>query len=181
MTKHLNEIEIFDCVKSKNRTLSKDRQSHLNTCDYCQQTVKEQSELNSILFKMKHLKAPNGIYNFVKGKINPKPSPKRDWFFYIMLGTLAIVATLLFFNFGSNDDKFKPNRQEQVKEFIENKISLENINIEEDTEQLYQKFNGVFKAFGRSTYGSTILFVLCVILFYIFIDQQFLRKKFITK
>ena len=177
MTMHLNEIEIFDYLKDGRAKFPENSLSHVKECEYCLKVLKEQSEVNSIIFKMKHLKAPAGIYDFVSRKINNKPAHKRDWFFYIMLGTLAIVAMLLFFNFGTADNNVKPNRQEQVKEFIENKISLENLNIEQNTEQLYQKVNGIFKTFGRSTYGGTILFVLCVVLFYIFIDQQFLRKK----
>ena len=152
-------------------------QSHLDECDYCQRLVKEQTDVNLILTKIKSIKAPAGIYNLVSNKINFKPARKRDWFFYITLGTLAIVAMLLFFDFGDSNTQPKSNRQEQVKDFIQNKISFENLNIEENTENFYRKFNGLFKYIGRSPYVSTILFVLCVVLFYIFVDQQYLRKK----
>jgi len=177
MTKHLDEIEVFDYLKGSRDKLTKDRQSHLDECDYCQHVLKEHSKVNSILSKMKSLKAPAGVYDYVSNKINIKPANKKDWFFYITFGTLIIVALLLFFDFGDNKMNTKLNRQEQVKDFIQDKISIDKLNIEENTEQLYQKFTGVFKAFGRSTYGSTILFVFCVVLFYLFVDQQFLRKK----
>lgn len=177
MTTHLNEIEIFDYVNNNRDKLSKLHQAHLDECDYCQQLIRDQKEVNSILSKMKSLKTPADIYNLVSKKINAKQGSKRDWLFYITLGTLAIVAMLLFFDFGGSKMQSKSNRPEQVKDFIQDKMSIDNLNIEENTEQLYQKFTGIFKAFGRSTYGGTILFVLCVVLFYIFVDQQFLRKK----
>ena len=177
MTMHLNEIEVFDYLKSGRSILSEDRKVHLDGCDFCQRVLKEQSAVNSFLYKVKPLKAPAGIYDYVNQKINIKPAHKKDWFFYITLGTLVVVALLLFFDFGDTKMQTKSNRQEQVKEFIQDKIAIDKINIEENTEQLYQKFNGIFKAFGRSTYGGTILFVFCVVLFYLFIDQHFLRKK----
>ena len=177
MTMHLNENEVFDYLKGGRTSLPDDRKSHLDGCEFCRQKLKEQAEVGSILAKMKSLKAPAGIYEYVSHKINNKPAHKKDWFFYITLGTLAIVALLLFFDSGSSKMQTKSNRPEQVKEFIQDKMAIDKINIEENTEQLYQKINGFFKAIGRSTYGSTIIFVFCVVLFYFFLDQQFLRKK----
>lgn len=126
---------------------------------------------------MRSLKVPIDIYTLVSQRINMKPTHKKDWLFYITLGTLAIVALLLFFDFGNIQLQTKSNRQNQLKEFIQDKIIIDKVNIEKNSEKLYQKFNGIFKAFGRSTYGSTILFIFCVVLFYLFIDQHFLRKK----
>lgn len=177
MTMHLNETEVFDYINSIHRKLLADRKAHLDSCHYCQRVIKEQSDVNSILTKMKSLKVPIDIYAFVNQKINMKPAYKKDWLFYITLGTLVIVALLLFFDFGSNQMQTKSNRQKQLKEFFQDKIAIDKVNIEENTEQLYQKFNGIVKAFGRSTYGSTILFIFCVVLFYLVIDQHFLRKK----
>ncbi len=177
MTMHLTENEVFDYIQGSHEKLPKDRKAHLDKCDYCQRVVKDQSNVNSILIKMRSLKVPIDIYALVNQKINMKPAYKKDWLFYITLGTLAIVALLLLFDFGNTPMQAKSNRQEQLKEFFQDKIAIDKVNIEENTVQLYQKFNGIFKAFGRSTYGSTIVFIFCVVLFYFVIDQHFLRKK----
>ena len=177
MTLHLNENEVFDILSGGRGKLPEDRKTHLDACNFCQLQVKEQAAINSILTKMKSLKAPAGIYEYVSQKINRKPANQKDWFFYITLGTLAIVALLLYFDFGSTKMQIKSNRPDQVREFIQDKIAINKINIEENTELLYQKFNGFFKVIGRSAYGSTIIFVFFVVLFYLFIDQHFLRKK----
>lgn len=177
MTMHLSESEIFDYINSNHRKLPADRKAHLDACEFCQRVIKEQTDVHSILIKMESLKIPINIFTFVSPRINKKSVHKKDWLFYITLGTLAIVALLLFFDLGSIQMQTKSNRQEQLKEFFQDKIAIDKVNIEENSEQLYQKFNGIFKAFGKSTYGTTLLFVFCVVLFYLFIDQHFLRKK----
>jgi len=177
MTMHLNENEVIDYLRSGRNILPDNRIKHLNTCEFCRQVIKEQTEVNSILAAMRSLKAPAGIFDYVNRKIIIKPAHKKDWFLYVTLAILVIVALLLFFDFGNPKLDKRSNRQDQVKEFIQDKITIDKLQIEENTKQIYQKFTGFFKAFGRSTYGGTILFVFCVVLFYLFIDQHFLRKK----
>jgi hypothetical protein len=177
MTKHLNELEIIDYLKEGYHKLPIDRRAHLDECDYCKQVIKDQSEVNAILSKMKLLKAPAGIYNTVSRRIINYPVHRKDWFFYITLVIIAVIAMLLFFDFGNEKVQKKSVKKEQVKDFIQKKMSFDELKIEETTVQVYHNFISVMKEFSRSTYGSTIIFVILVILFYLFVDQQFLRKK----
>ena len=177
MIEHLNEFEIIDYLRGGYNNLPVERRIHLDECDYCKQVIKDQSEINSVLSKMKYLKAPPEIFNAVNRKLYSKPAHRKDWFFYITLVALAVVAMLFFFDYGNDKVQKKSVQKEQVKDFIQEKMSIDKLKIEENTEQMYQKFTSVIKAFGRSNYGTTIIFVLLVILFYVFLDQQYLRKK----
>jgi hypothetical protein len=177
MTMHLNENDVHDYLKGGRNNLPENRRAHLDTCDYCQQQLKEHTEVGSILTRMRTFQAPAGIYETVIQKINRRPVHKKDWFFYITLTTLAVVALLLFFDFGSEKIQKKSVKEEQIKDFIQEKMSIDKLKIEENTVHVYQNFISVMKKFTRTTYGSTSIFVLLVILFYLFVDQQFLRKK----
>jgi len=179
MIGHLNESALYEYIRHGEKNLSDPQLIHLKECDYCRNRIEQQKNIDSFLTGWKPIKAPDYIYNKVINQIKPSSARKFDLLFYTMLTALFLFALVLFFSDSDESGKTLTYRKDQVVDFVENKVSLDEIHVLDNINRLYDNFmNYILNFAGGNSNVRIAIFAFIGLIFYLFIDHSILRRKF---
>jgi hypothetical protein len=183
VNRHLTEIELINYCLVGNSGLSSKKVRHLQECPLCLARLNEQIETDHILKQIQPQSLSRELYEPVIANLPEKSYRKqRDWFFYITIAALLIIAIFLSYYPGQFNEGTGNGAYKYLQKFIE--VDWDNVpfswkervnKIQLDSHR--NKLNEFTRHLGSNPLAKIVALILIVVLFYLTIDYHYLRNK----